>query len=280
MPPTNAAAAAAAGGFGGGGGNSGAMIASLCDAAAQKQPAVRSEISENHGHSAALAGHLAVGGSVERLLRSMCGGDGGGDGGILNERDVSDFFEVQRRRLHLVAQRNADNERNLQGFVAACQQIKQDALNRLRTNRHGSSSPPTSSAEGSGGGAGSPEDYVRAIREIMYAQSENLANHESVQKFVREIKVQLRQEKEKLPGGIGDDDDIELVVDGPGAGTGATQGAALKCPLTCTFARRSKNENIYPKAAARGAGSSCLSESRCGLRTTHVCCFDLFGLIL
>jgi hypothetical protein len=64
---------------------------------------------------------------------------------------------------------------------------------------------------------------------------------DAVHKLVREIKVQLGEEKERLlAGGEGDDDEIELVNAGGTAGAAGamTQGGSLKCPLTCTFSSR------------------------------------------
>lgn len=194
--------------------NAGAMVASLCQAAEHKQAQLRQQVSANHGHAQAAAQHLAVNGNVQKLLESLCPG-------VLSEKDVQEFLAEQRDRLKQVAVNNANNELAIQAFAHTCQQVRQDSLR---------------ASSGSGEAAPLPEDFTEVVSSLMASQMENLANHSSVQKFVHEIKVQLKEEKEKILG-ADDDDDIELVDAGTGggAGGGATQGNSLKCPLTCTF---------------------------------------------
>jgi hypothetical protein len=219
----------------GGGVVVGNMIASLCESAAHKQESLRSAIADNHGYAKAAAQHLAVGGDVERLLKSLCPQ-------VLNEREVEEFFVEQRRRLREVAERNAENEIAVRSFVGACNQLKHDALQYNRGD--------DAAVEGSSNGGSVPEDFGPVIQDLMKKQSENLANQhdDTVHKLVREIKIQLGEEKEKLrlPGGRdGDDDedDIEVVNTGSGIITAATQGGGLKCPLTCTFPSNHSNNN-------------------------------------
>jgi hypothetical protein len=209
------------------------MIASLAEGAAQKQGPMRSAAAENHGYALAAAQHLAAGGDVERLLGSLCPE-------ALDERDVQGFLDEQRRRLRAVAERNAENEIAVRSFVGACQQLKQDALQyRPGSGGEDDGAPP----EGGGDNGGMPEDFVPVIQDLMKKQGELLANdrEDAVHKLVREIKVQLGEEKERLlAGGEGDDDEIELVNAGGTAGAAGamTQGGSLKCPLTCTFSSR------------------------------------------
>jgi hypothetical protein len=193
--------------------NAGAMVASLCQAAEHKQAQLRQQVSANHGHAQAAAQHLAVNGNVQRLLESLCPD-------VLSEQDVHEFLAEQRDRLKQVAVNNANNELAIQAFAHTCQKVRQDALRAS-----------------SGSGEKLPEDFSEVVSTLMSSQMENLANHSSVQKFVHEIKVQLKEEKEKILGVGDDDDDIEVVDAGNsgGAGGGTTQGNSLKCPLTCTF---------------------------------------------
>lgn len=209
------------------------MVAALMDQTIQKQRTYRDHVGGNHAHTKMAAMRLALGGQLERLLllqQQQQSSSPSSDDNEEQQRDVREFLDAQRQRLQHVAQCNADNERMVTSFLAAVQQVKQEALHQHPQAAQPAAASDQPSAAGDTTSAATT-DYVEVLQRYMVGQqqsseedrsSSSMANN----KYVREVLIELKLAKEK----VDDDGEIELV---DGEEGNHTQGASLKCPITC-----------------------------------------------
>lgn len=172
------------------------VVAEAFHAIAANEEGYKEGIKKNVADSMGFAGRLNKDrGEVVEILNN------------LSNKDNISFLEEQRVRLIRLAEKNVENERTVDVFIAAAKSLKQSTL--------------ASNEE--------VEDYCVVVEEAMDKERQSrqaqLLPMEQ-EKVVRDMKSELG---EKNAASKDDDDEIEFV------GGGASQTQSLKCSITGTF---------------------------------------------
>ena len=219
------------------------MMDNILRGAIGKQEAMKRNIHENHSLSMASATRLQ---EVEDILVKMA------KDGVIGEEEVRKFVDKQRKRLVEIAAKNVENERDVDSFVAAATQLRQQELLDVQQQQQ------QDGDAGVGGSGIATKDYDTILQDLYEKDRASRSAAERTAdggKYVREIRNELNEEV--LDGGDGgamdEDEDIVCMNN-----TLASQAQGnLKCPITGEFLVLSSREFPADNFSQSSSSGSC-----------------------